>query len=253
MTRRSTISGFSLVELMVAMTIGLLLLAGVLQIMLSNRQSFDAQEATSRVQENLRLAEFVLSHSIAHAGFHVPLNVRAADIFPSMPGKPGLAAGAVVADQPDTHGYDDTLRIRYKSGGGIRDCRGKDIGRTTDIETADFEFYINNNNSLICHVIGGDRQPIAENVDAFEVTYGLDSDKTPGVDRFVASLSAGQAVQVRSIRIQLLLSSEYGKTPLAANIERTFTFADGSITTFDDRRIHMLLDETIALPNLIPD
>jgi type IV pilus assembly protein PilW len=60
--------GFSLVELMVAITIGIILLAGVLQIYLSSKQSYRVQEATSRLQENGRFAIELLGRDIRDAG-----------------------------------------------------------------------------------------------------------------------------------------------------------------------------------------
>jgi type IV pilus assembly protein PilW len=61
--------GFTLVELMVAITIGLILIAGVIQILTSNKQTFRVQEATSRLQENGRFAIDMLSRDIRMAGF----------------------------------------------------------------------------------------------------------------------------------------------------------------------------------------
>ncbi len=61
--------GLSLVELMVAIAISLILLAGVLQIFLSSKTSYRLLEATSRVQENGRFAIDFLSKDIRMAGF----------------------------------------------------------------------------------------------------------------------------------------------------------------------------------------
>lgn len=61
--------GFSLIEIMVAMTLSLILLAGVLQIYASSRQSFRMQEALSRTQENGRFALEFLSRDIRMADF----------------------------------------------------------------------------------------------------------------------------------------------------------------------------------------
>lgn len=62
-------SGLTLVELMVAMTVGLILMAGVIQIFSSNKQTYRVQEATSRLQENGRFAAGMLMHDIRMAGF----------------------------------------------------------------------------------------------------------------------------------------------------------------------------------------
>jgi type IV pilus assembly protein PilW len=62
-------SGFSMVELMVAMTISLLLMAGVVQIFGSSKASYVMQEGTSRLQENARFTLGRLSHDISAAGY----------------------------------------------------------------------------------------------------------------------------------------------------------------------------------------
>src|SRR5699024_11664933 len=60
-------AGFSLVELMVTMGIALLLLLGVSTVMLYNRQGFNAQKSLAHLQENARLAEFILANNAAAA------------------------------------------------------------------------------------------------------------------------------------------------------------------------------------------
>lgn len=61
--------GFTLVELMVAMTIGLLLLGGVITILTSSHQTYRVNDALARMQENARYAFHVLSRDIRMAGY----------------------------------------------------------------------------------------------------------------------------------------------------------------------------------------
>jgi len=61
--------GVSLVELMVAMVIGLVLIAGVIQIYLSTKSGYRLQEAMSRVQENGRFALTFLTNDLRMAGY----------------------------------------------------------------------------------------------------------------------------------------------------------------------------------------
>lgn len=65
--RRS--AGFSMVELMIAMTISLLLMAGVANIFSGSKASYIMQEGTSRLQENARFSLTRLSHDISAAGY----------------------------------------------------------------------------------------------------------------------------------------------------------------------------------------
>jgi type IV pilus assembly protein PilW len=66
---RRTQLGLTLIELMVAITVGLILTAGVLQIFLSNQQTYRIQETMSRLQENGRFAINMLTRDIRMAGF----------------------------------------------------------------------------------------------------------------------------------------------------------------------------------------
>lgn len=62
-------SGLSLVELMIAITLSLLLIAGVLQIFLSSKQTYSTNNALSRVQESGRFAMDFLTQDIRNSGY----------------------------------------------------------------------------------------------------------------------------------------------------------------------------------------
>jgi type IV pilus assembly protein PilW len=68
--------GFSLIELMVAMVIGVLLLLGVMEIFGSSRAAFATADGASRVQENSRFAVDFLKRDIRMAGHAGWLNVQ---------------------------------------------------------------------------------------------------------------------------------------------------------------------------------
>jgi type IV pilus assembly protein PilW len=67
--RASKQRGLSLVELMVSITIGLILLAGVISIFLSSKVTYFANEKTSRLQENGRVALDQVVHDVRSAGY----------------------------------------------------------------------------------------------------------------------------------------------------------------------------------------
>jgi type IV pilus assembly protein PilW len=60
--------GFSLVELMIAMTLGLLVVLGVISIFVSTQQTYRANSALSDVQEGSRVAFEMLARDIRSAG-----------------------------------------------------------------------------------------------------------------------------------------------------------------------------------------
>jgi type IV pilus assembly protein PilW len=61
-------TGLSLVELLVSMVLGLFLIGGILNLFISNRESFRVNENLSRMQENGRAAFDVMSRSVREAG-----------------------------------------------------------------------------------------------------------------------------------------------------------------------------------------
>ncbi|WP_288253320.1 PilW family protein [uncultured Hydrogenophaga sp.] len=67
--RRAT--GFSLVELMVALALGLFLIGGILNIFLTNQQAFRTNDNLARLQENARLAFELTAREIRLAGGNV--------------------------------------------------------------------------------------------------------------------------------------------------------------------------------------
>ena len=61
--------GFGLVEMMIALTLGLLLFSGVGQLLVSSSRSWALQDEQSRIQENGRLALDLLTQYISVAGY----------------------------------------------------------------------------------------------------------------------------------------------------------------------------------------
>ncbi len=76
---RSSIKGFSMVELMVALVIGLILLAGVSSIMVSTKRSYNTQDSLGRLQENARIAMMIMTRELRNVGY-VGCNTNADNI-----------------------------------------------------------------------------------------------------------------------------------------------------------------------------
>lgn len=61
--------GFSLIELMIAMTIGMFVLAAVGSVYMGNRSTYRTAESVSRLQDEARVAAMKIRHSLQHAGY----------------------------------------------------------------------------------------------------------------------------------------------------------------------------------------
>ncbi|MES1930387.1 type 4 fimbrial biogenesis protein PilW [Salinisphaera dokdonensis CL-ES53] len=248
-------AGFSLVELMVALVVGLLLLAGVLQILLGNRESFEAQRGLADVQEQGRLASFFIENVIAHAGHRVDLIADEEFLFSAENTDDGftLVDGGVVSGIDSGEGEgDDAVHVRFESDGNFRDCTGAAVGTPDTPVVGNFSLSVDDTGILRCNGV-----PLTEegSVARFRVRYGLDTDadKDNVVDAYVDALGNDDTqLDVRSLRLQLLLRSD--ENVLAQGFARDFEFADGSTftSTDDDRRAYQFIDQTVALRNLLP-
>ncbi len=116
LTSKARMAGFSMIELMVAMTLGLLLTAAVLQTFVSLKRTYEFQEEFSRLQENGRFAIEFLSRDIRAAGFwgcngtglgniqnHLNHGGNADYVFDQdITGSNGAAGTNTAGDAPDT-------------------------------------------------------------------------------------------------------------------------------------------------------
>ena len=75
--------GFSLVELMVALVIGLFLMVGVIQLFIGSKQTYRIHDALSRLQENGRFALNTMTQDIRMAGFRGCVSPNASGAFSS--------------------------------------------------------------------------------------------------------------------------------------------------------------------------
>lgn len=144
--------GFSVVELMVAMVVGLILMAGVLQVFASSRATYTVNDQLARLQENERIAADMIQSDIRQAGYlgcakEVPftntLNNQAAvqwNFAVPLQGyqatgtstwSPAIDAGAIVSPRSDN----DILAVRVPIRGG----QSVPITATMTASTADLE------------------------------------------------------------------------------------------------------------------
>lgn len=192
MNQRRT-KGFSIVELMVAILIGLIILAGVIQVVVTSKTTFLGQEEMSFIQENARYAVDVIGKDIQSAGYWgcAGSNARAA-----------LAAKSTVAPELlstlSVGGYDGTsyssmptyLKDRMPLPSGVtespdvlivRGAEGAMVGiKNHDgaLITTDSEHSVKENSYFV--VIGDDCRRLsivkAATVSDTEIVYGAGAD-----------------------------------------------------------------------------
>ena len=66
--RRRDAAGFGLIELMIAMVLGLIVIGAAFAVFMSNQSTFRANEGLARIQEGVRVAFELMSRDIRAAG-----------------------------------------------------------------------------------------------------------------------------------------------------------------------------------------
>lgn len=214
---RTRQQGLTLVELMIALGLGTVLIAGTIQIFLSGRESSRLQDGYSRLQENGRFALFFLQRDLRMAGFprsnpDIPSFVITALASPN-------GTGAVTADNATTDGTytADQLVVRYESD---TDCLGQATPTLNTIrgprrvaENRYFIDYSTGAGRLMCQGNGNVRaQPMLEGVQSLQVLYGEDTDGDSYANQYVSATQLGAAANrwanVVSARVAVLVTTQ---------------------------------------------
>ncbi|OGT18951.1 MAG: hypothetical protein A2V90_03100 [Gammaproteobacteria bacterium RBG_16_57_12] len=211
-------AGMTLVEAMIAITISLVLMAGVIQIFIGNRATYNTLDSMSRLQENHRAAMDILVRDIRKAGY---------------PGKTFTGLGYAITGCDRTAGCPDgdagdTITVSYDS---PTDC----IGSATPAGFAINQYYILNNN-LLClgNSIGSAATILVGGVEDMQFTYGEDSNEDGTVDYYLEAGNVALNMDlVDSVRIANL-------------VVRT---AENNVGISGDGRIRRTLSSVVLLRN----
>lgn len=270
-------NGLSLIELMVALVIGLVLMIGVLQVFLASRQTYATNEAMSRLQENGRFALDYISNSARHAGYTNPRTRLEKGIsIDSLAGstcnnQSGFVDTDIKACSSDGGGKNpDSIGFALQPpevDGEPRDCLGNKVASDQLIinhfEVIAAQPATNTPASLGCRVwnlttkdwANGDPNvyPLIEGIDSLQVLYGLDDagGTTRSPSRYVSADNVTNWKNVLAVRISVLANSVSTLTPSPPN--RNYVLLDTSpLNTADlgnDNRARQIFSTTIQLKN----
>jgi type IV pilus assembly protein PilW len=194
---RSTVSGFSLVELMVAVTIGLFMSAALGAVFINSKSAFSSQDQLAQLQDNERLAMTLLTSSIELAGyFPTPdlttklLQLPGSTSLPAPLGAIQFAANAGVVGGNGGAGVGEVMATRYAvvANDSQTSCLG-DVApgaaptsfvNVFSVGTSGTDSY------LQCAVNGGTPVPLVSGVQSFTVLYGVDVGGTGSATQYMA-------------------------------------------------------------------
>ena len=154
--------GFTLIELMVGLLLGVLLMSATINIFITTKQTYTAKENTARALENANFAFEIMRQVINLTGSGWTKDDK---------------VGAVKAASSSS------LTAGYKGLTGRTDCLGRPAVTTTS--TYFNQFYVDTSTKqLFCEVTEvksdltttTEKQPLIDNIKSMEIYYGEDTD-----------------------------------------------------------------------------
>ncbi|GAA4364995.1 PilW family protein [Kangiella marina] len=227
---------FTLIEYMVAITIGLILLAGLTYLFLGMKQSTTTQSAISSLQENGRFALYFLSDDIQNAGW-ANVETSGYGVYTS----PAFQfAGATASSDGGSVGSSDRITVRYVDD---TDCVG---GASTGIVE---NSYFVEDNQLKCTGSSGGTEPLISNIDAMHFLYGIDTDGNSAPNKFVkaSDVAASEQESISAVKIILVLASD-GNVH-STDKEQKFEVLNEGTLTITDRKARKIFTTTVSVPN----
>lgn len=241
--------GFTIVELMVAGTLGLILIVGVLQVFISSRQTYRVQDAISSVQDGGRFALQFLSEDIQKAGWSNSADALSQRfVFNNTASRDDCTAVA-------TDVSSDCIQLRYE---GATDCLGASTAGTGGVATDTFQ--ITNvttstddgvkTGELSC-TSNGQTQALISNVESFQIMYGVDTDGDRVPNQYVNAAGVGNNQQlIMAVKIALVVVSDANALDAVRNYAASdTTVLDQAGYVRSDRRLRRIYQMTVAVPN----
>ncbi len=188
---RARHAGFTLIELMIALLIGLFLIGGLLVLVQAMKRTDTVQSGLSRLQENERLAMTLITNVVQTTGyFPDPLNNAQSSEFP--------ASGSFAVGQAlygTGTGTLDTISVRYATSGtdGVLDCSGNTQSAAATLTN---EFNLDANGNLQCQLtVGGAAAKtitLVSGLTNIQIVYGVQTNSASGNNSIDAYLDASQ-------------------------------------------------------------
>jgi len=247
--------GLTLIELLIALALGIIFIGGSVQIFLASRVTNALNEDLIRIQDNARIALDLMSRDIQMAGYNGEANAAKLDFFETGPCGGFSActnnnAGAGIASDRIAVIFDP----RPDDGTEV-DCTGNPLAADEDVAHI---YFINTNggtgvNSLVCQgysvtngTMLGVAQPIVDGIDAMHILYGERNGDS--VTRYVNAAEVTNWAAVAGVRISLLVSNGNGIGSADTRL-RSYSLLDSNTINYGDTLIRRIYSTTVRLNN----
>ena len=252
-------TGLSIIEFMVAITLGLILLAGITQIFLTNKNTFNITDSLGRLEENGRFAMEILAQNVRMAGYQDPGEDLPPPFYSADESDTPCVSANTYCTNDGGGNTSDRIAVRFNPRDN-KDCTG-----TLTTETIANVFWVQDdpaNNDLPTLYCRGytpgtgwiaAAQPIVPGIENFQVLYGVASGAgTAGVpDKYVTAtqISSSEWAKVKSVRIAVLARA--GGSTGGEVTTRNFSVLDAGGLSYTDNQPRALYSTTISLNNIV--
>ena len=256
--------GFTLVEILVALIIGMLVVLAAMASMLGTRSTAMTGDDVNALHQSSALAFRLLGQQIRQAGYfpidaNGPLYYFDVNADTKLGSEPAFFA--IKGQEAAAGSVNDTLKVGFAPNPDFfHDCLGqvakdKDSGGAAykpaspadpaNVRLITSEFYVVNG-ALRCKGSGHTTpQPIIDGVERFDVMYGIGDAGTERVVRYVTATNVTSFDQVRTVRVCLQLAGTSRSNPGGSYVD-----CDGSSRTSSDGRLRRVYTAVFALRNL---
>lgn len=248
----TTQKGFSLVELLIAMLLGLILTAGALQMMLSSQEIYQTTDTLSRIQENGRFTLNFLSKDIRMAGHNTTKDGDGKVFWDG-------ACGATPCTRNGAGNNSDQIGVLMDPSNDV-DCLGNAVAGT-DTVIANVYYIDDPENdqisSLYCRGYDvsnsawiADTQPLVDGVENMQILYGITDPVTNAITSYVDADDVGDWANIGAVKVSVLLNN--GQALGNGNNEmRNFNLLDADAIAVTDRHNRQAFSTTVVINNII--
>jgi type IV pilus assembly protein PilW len=274
--------GFTLIELMVSITLGLLIVAAATQLFVANQVSLNYQRGTGDVQANGRYAMDQIVRDVRFAGIREAASIPVEPIafFTTDVIGTGVTTAQVSSNDDQDAGItgtglkSDQIMLQYVAPTDMVDCEGNSITKGTYLVE---RYYLATDSDtgtkgLLCDSgnypgtgavtgLGSGAAVLASGVDSFQVLYGIDDGVNGAavVKQYLTAAGytalAAPRPPIVAVRIGLYVKSleRVGDTIAAAAAVNVLDKQIPAANVPVDGRLRRLFVSTVALRNTDPD
>ncbi|WP_148717414.1 PilW family protein [Chitinolyticbacter meiyuanensis] len=244
------IKGFTIIELMIGLTLALLLAFAIASVYLQTKQSFRLQNAQSRISDEGNYALGLYRRMLSQAGYRSwSGTLGTATQEAAFPASTPFAAGQSLMDS----GGELFVRFSGDPDGSILRCDESNDSSYPSLNAAGSQNSIysyklfQDGSELKCAVSDGTAERvITSNVVDYAVIFGVDNDSNQIADEYAVADDVTNWAQVYAARVCIVLSSQSDNL---APESMSYQDCDGDSQTATDKKLYRTFITTVQLRN----